>query len=511
MDVPEIRAMVALQLRRLTDFQHGCRNLAVCARVCKDWHASFMPFLYRALSLAIPARSYFFPSFEALKANCHFVQQFYLTLSSTRNQILQYTVATVRNLTKLEVVANEDRSLGLGAIGWLSLLPLLVNNSGIKELAIGGITHSNCLAHIAKHCTLHLTTLHLENMKFDWSELLDVLINCRGLSKLTCYSCTVNGSKEGWKEVDITSRSATTNITDLTLQDSLGGGNVSLVDWMKVCPRLETLTVRDDSKSGLGPVSQFNPGPQLFSLELDCRLLKDTELTEVLVHCTNLKELILKRTSVTQQVFAALSSHFSSLTSLNLRAQVVLEQWMVGRIFEGCSRLEELYLTEVDLNSLYNTALDDQEDIPWACRDVLKRLCILEIQTSADASLNERFTKRLMDLKKLEEVLTKAIYKGAGKRYTLNPGDVPGDTPEAQFLARLCECKDTENPPKALNSLKMSPRLRFIKNVWPRLQYLCYLRDHDDIYSDDGDYGYVDDDYIGDDYFEDDYYGDDYY
>lgn len=76
---------------------------------------------------------------------------------------------------------------------------------------------------------------------------------------------------------------------------------------MKVCPRLEKLAVTNDSRLGLGTVSQFNPGPQLFSLELDCRLLKDAELTEVLARCTNLKELILKRTSITQQVFAALS------------------------------------------------------------------------------------------------------------------------------------------------------------------------------------------------------------
>ncbi|KAF9967121.1 hypothetical protein BGZ70_000043 [Mortierella alpina] len=171
---------------------------------------------------------------------------------------------------------------------------------------------------------------------------------------------------------------------------------------------------------------------------------------------------------------------------------------MVRELLECCPRLEEFFVTEVDMNSLYSAASDDQEDTPWACRDTLKMLCIFTIRVSLDASLNNRFTKQLMDLKQLVEFLTKAIYRPDRKRRTVNPQDVPGSSPEALFLAKLCECRDSAIPLKAL---KMSPEYKLLKDVWPN------LRLQDDDYSEEyaNDFGHCCDRDYGDGYHDYDY------
>ncbi|KAF9291904.1 hypothetical protein BGZ68_001458 [Mortierella alpina] len=480
MDVPEIRAMVALHLCQLTFYEEARKHLAVCARVCKDWHSTFKPFLYYYLSL----RTYYpsskrktpaFPPVEEMQANSHLVQELNLALFSTQSLTLQHTVATLRNLKKLGFRAmyllNETAE-----IDWLSLRPLLVNNRGIQELSIANITHPNCLVNVAEDCTSRLTTLRLSNMTFDWSQLLPVLTNCRQLRKLECSTCRFVGSLDQLMEVTATSRPVAINIAEVLLHQNSGVGKVSLVDWVRLCPRLETLMITKDRATRLGPDSQFSPGPQLSNLQLDCRLLKDTELTEVLTRCTSLTELTLERASVSRHVFAALSSHFGSLVSLDLSPLTTIEQWMIKRIFEGCPRLEELYLLDVDVNSLYDSALDDQEDLPWACRDSLKNLWIMAMQMSLDGFVNNRFLKQLMNLKQLQRFTIKAIYRGNGARCPLEFSEVPGDTPEAHLLSSMCKVKDCYGV-----SVK-DPTWKLLREAWPRLLHFEYVLDDDDPY-----------------------------
>ncbi|KAF9946638.1 hypothetical protein BGZ72_000150 [Mortierella alpina] len=224
----------------------------------------------------------------------------------------------------------------------------------------------------------------------------------------------------------------------------------------------------------LGPVSQFSPGPQLSSLDLDCELWEHEEVAEVLARCTSLKELTLERASITREVFGALSGHFASLVSLDLSTLPRIEEWMFKQISENCPRLVELYMADLDVNRFYKPALDDQEDQPWACRENLRKLDISRIQMSLDASLNDGFMKQLKHLKRLEEFYTTGIYRGDGSTHILEPEDVPGDTPEAHLMAKLCECKKYDLNGKALAE---GPRWILIKDTWPKLLRLRYERD----------------------------------
>ncbi|KAF9560301.1 hypothetical protein EC968_006253 [Mortierella alpina] len=347
-------------------------------------------------------------------------------------------------------------------------------------------------------------------MNLDWTQLRPELTNCGALTNVYCTTCTFGDTKKGLKELDAKSRPAVTNITSLVLQGSTVVGKASLVDWLEICPRLETLVVLNDKMPWLDPVSQLSPGPQLSGLTFDCARLKDAELAEVLARCSRLKFLTLHNASISRPVFASLSGHFDSLTR-------VIEQGMVREIFECCPRLEQLAVAEVDLKSLYRTALNGQ-DLPWACRHSLKTLYILTIRVSLDSSLNDRFIKHLMDLKQLEELHIKAIYREGLRRRTIDPWDVPGDTPETLFLGTLCECKDTIIP---VHLVQRTSSFGLLKEVWPKMQCLTYIRDqnHDDIdnYVDDGfsnvfgsDYGDDDYDSYGDDFYNDDDYDYDY-
>ncbi|KAF9946637.1 hypothetical protein BGZ72_000149 [Mortierella alpina] len=233
-----------------------------------------------------------------------------------------------------------------------------------------------------------------------------------------------------------------------------------LVDWVKMCPRLEKLTVKYDRMTRLGPVSLFSPGPQLSSLNLDCRLLTDDELAEVLARCTALKELTLERASITREVFGALSGHF------------------------------ELFMAHLDVNTFYNPALDEQDDQPWACRENLRKLHISTIQMSLDASLNDRFMKQLKHLKRLENFITAATYRGDGSTHILYPKDVPGDTPEAQLLTKLCKSRVYVLWP---SDVELDPRWKWITDVWPKLLYFNFgseAADDDDDDHDPGEFYY---------------------
>ncbi|KAF9291905.1 hypothetical protein BGZ68_001459 [Mortierella alpina] len=306
-------------------------------------------------------------------------------------------------------------------------------------------------------------------MKFDWTQLFPVLTNCRQLRKLVCDTCTFNGSEEQFMEVAATSHPAATNITNLEVTNSSGEGKVSLVDWINMCPRLETLSVTSDNTTQIGPILQFSPGPQLSRLSLDCERFEDTELAEVLARCTSMEELSLDSATISRQVFAALSGHFGSLISLDLSSELVDEQWMVKGIFEGCPRLEGLYLYAVDVDNLYNTC--SEENLPWACRNSLKELCIMQIQLSLDTTVNDRFTKQLMDLKQLVQLATEAMFRWDGSTRIFEPRNAHEDTLESRLLDKLLECKHLE---LSSYDLQQDPRWSLVRDAWPKLTSFFY-------------------------------------
>ncbi|KAF9937230.1 hypothetical protein BGZ67_001521 [Mortierella alpina] len=217
-------------------------------------------------------------------------------------------------------------------------------------------------------------------------------------------------------------------------------------------------------------------GPQLSSISLDCRFLKGAELAEVLARCTSLTDLTLLYAPITRQVFASLSGHFDSLAYLDITVQPTIEQWMVKRILEGCPRLVELYLCDMDTERLYGTALDDQEDLPWASRDSLKTLWMNDIQVSLDGSVNDRFMKQLRNLKQLEKLSIKDIYIEYGARGILDVYDVPGNTPEALLLSDMCKFREhgISNP-----DLR-DPMMGWLREAWPRLLHFEYVMSDDD-------------------------------
>lgn len=270
-------------------------------------------------------------------------------------------------------------------------------------------------------------------------QLLPMLINLQRLTELACYTCVFHDSTKPFMKMTATPRPAATSITKLVLRDSLRDRNVSLADRVKVCPLLKTLSVISGNTTRLGPIIQFNPGPLLSRLVLDCGRLKDTELAEVLARCTSLKDFSLWSTPISRQVFAALSRHFDSLVSLDFLILLAIEQWMVRRIFERCPRLVKVQLSYLDVKRLYDTASDDQLDLPWACHDSLMILWIPRMRMSADPSVNGRVMRQLLRLERLQSFVIGSIYRWDGTEDILEPEDVPGDTPESHLLARLCE------------------------------------------------------------------------
>ncbi|CAO3569414.1 unnamed protein product [Mortierella alpina] len=413
------------------------------------------------------------PSLEVLQANSHLVQDLYLALFSTRNSFLQHTVAALQNLKKLSFRAMYMRE-ATDEVDWLSLRPLLINNHGIEELSIANIRDPACFAHIAEHCTARLTTLQLSNLTLDWSQLLPVLTHCRRLSKLECQTCSFHGSEHWRNELITASKPVTSNITNLQLYSSSGESQLSLVDWMKLCPRLETLSITKDRTIHLGSDLQLSPGPQLSSITLDCRHFKDAELAEVLARCTNLEQLTLEKASIARNAFGALSGHFGSLVCLNLlKRPMMIGQWIVRRIFEGCSRLVELYLHHVNANSLYNAALDSQEDTPWACRESLKKLWIATMTTKSDNSSDERFMKQLRNLKQLQDLSFNAIFRGTQPKHFLESHE---NTPETLLLASMCKWKAYKRPDKDLED----PTWRLLREAWPRLLHFGHETGYED-------------------------------
>ncbi|CAO3569411.1 unnamed protein product [Mortierella alpina] len=378
MNLPEVRSLVAIHICSFTGPRHSRHYLAVCARVCKDWFATFMPFLYQSLSLTTQSTSSSpakrpLPSLETLLAYRHLVQELHLDLDSTYSLALQQpSVAVMQNLTVLEELFPE-------------------------------------------------------------------------------VAATVNS-----------------HITELQLHDASGEGNLSLVDWLELCPRLETVSVTKPRMPWYGSVSQFRPGLQLVKLNLDCGRLQDVELAEVLTRSVALRELALTDAYITRPVFEALSGHFGSLVVLNLLLVPTIEQSMMRRVLEGGSRLVALSLPGLDLASFYSAM---SHDLPWACRGSLRELCILTIRMSLEGTVNDWFMRRLMDLKHLEEFFTMAIRSGDGTGRPLKPVDVAGDTPEAHVLAKLCAIRNWELSGRDLSE---DPRWKLVRDTWPKLSSFSY-------------------------------------
>ncbi|KAF9967122.1 hypothetical protein BGZ70_000044 [Mortierella alpina] len=386
-----------------------------------------MPFLYRSLSLTYRSTSSShatgpLPSPEALLVYSHLVQELYVDLDSIYSLALQQQNSS--RVTKPRPIGAVRRQNEVGSTerdpSALSTIPLGPPswNSGIFSLSL-----------------------------------------------LHCYSCTFTGSKEQFPEMAAT---VTSNLTELQLQGTSGEGNLSLVEWLEICPHLESVSVRRPKTPWFGSASQFRTGPHLYSLNLDCGRLQDAELAEVLTRSTALRELALENATITRPVFEALSDHFGSLTHLDFQALPTIEQWMIRWILKGASRLAAVFVVSLEMDRFYSSM---SHDVPWACRGSLRELCITTLRMSLDASVNDRFMRRLMDLKHLEEVFTMAIYSGDGTGRPLHPASVPGDTSEAHFLAKLCEFRNWELSGR---DLREDLRWKLVRDTWPRLLSFSY-------------------------------------
>jgi hypothetical protein len=124
MDLPEIRHSLAEFLTK--------SEMAAAARVCKSWHKSFTPFLYREVRYARKTAN---PSAESIEANAEYIRAVHFEMEP-----LDFPLEALTKLESILLGNFEDTSPAT----WTRLAALLRQNSELQKLRVYPSPNEEC-------------------------------------------------------------------------------------------------------------------------------------------------------------------------------------------------------------------------------------------------------------------------------------------------------------------------------------------------------------------------------
>ncbi|KAG0286203.1 hypothetical protein BGZ97_007521 [Linnemannia gamsii] len=437
MNLAEIRKAVGPYLSR--------KELAASIRCCREWHASFIPFLYCDFEFNgnFPIENFDRGDSGDELDSLFTIPNFYRGDSeSDDDDNPPISVSSGQNLRDLKELGIYLSWRGDRGSFRLLLNQVLINNPGLQRLSLSGLDYPDCLKQLYKHATcpsssLDLTELRFFNMSLTGEDLVALLDASPRLTTLSLREChirnttkklgdeeNVSGTKNN-NHIKTNTSTYTYNINNnnsrvkvLRLDGSLGSydGLSTVVDWTD---EEERFFLQGRTSVVMGPLKRLPSCPGLSELELEGVHMVDGELAKILTAFPGLTRLVIPGLYVGPTDFGVLArTLLGFLTVLDFGqgrdsgGWDHIKPWMWKRILCFGSRLVELGMDKLDTEVLGEQMMNN----PWACRASLKILRIRCVSLSHDHTSNLWAMRELMTLKGLEDLSVHNIH---------NPNNMP--------------------------------------------------------------------------------------
>ncbi|KAG0366150.1 hypothetical protein BC939DRAFT_146363 [Gamsiella multidivaricata] len=339
MDLPEIRDYLA---QFLDDSQ-----LASAAAVCKNWHASFTPFLYRHVEWSDDYKT---PSKEAVESNSEHIRTLHLY-----DQPIDFSPEACTRLEHLNFLILID-----DPTTWKDLATLVLRNPNLQSITLRALdtkpSYDFMLA-VSTCLRLKILDVHFANLSRNCTDLL--LDTCVRLEQLV-----INGgvmadlsSLDRWPEFP------QIQVFDLDIDSGMSVQNQ--LQMFQKCPRLRSIKwyANQDQPCPTTSICELFSTfcPSLESLELGGWLLPDKDIVKILNSCPRMVSFSVFGPGFGQRALQSLVRHFSHLTSLNLRLCSGATSPMIQTIMTSCPELTYLCANSLNARDILGLDAEDGE------------------------------------------------------------------------------------------------------------------------------------------------------
>lgn len=322
-------------------------DLARCARVCKDWHASFLPFLWKTIDL--PSEHSKHPPLESLQRHKDTVQHLVFH-GEVLNRYLSTGFPALRILHLFSARPNSFAMIRIHP----SLIHLEIRGTNTK-------TPWNLPADLS-----NLTSLSLDSIVVR-SPDQNMVWNL--FSKLE--SLTLSNS---WLSKPPVPMVANWRMKDLVLKFVNGSTLEEQLKWMEYCILLKRLTwIPSKSLTG-NPVNELvqsiadNTWPELEELNVPNFRATDLQVSLIIGGMGRVRCLSINFSEPLGLVKTALRPHFSFLQRLEAMTTAGDNTSFILEILKSCPQLKSLRMGTVQVREIL------KDDAPWVCERSLKHL-----------------------------------------------------------------------------------------------------------------------------------------
>ncbi|KAI8349988.1 hypothetical protein B0O80DRAFT_458802 [Mortierella sp. GBAus27b] len=329
-------------------------DLAAMTRVCKSWHGSFTPFLYREILFTATKMYGANPSVETIEANANYIHAVLI--------YEEHLYHPLEALTKLESICFR----GFGGVKnpetWTRLGTLLRQNPELQTLTVtvsgeGDHMHGFMEA-LASSCPkLHTLVMDFQSLDGECTRLLlDTAVRLEVLSIFECDLVSPD-TMERWPVF--------ANIQNLSFRPRQPVERY--LEILRRCPQLKSLTCLVGDGLWISEFSEVIAAhcPHLESLDIGRQDVRHrwSDVSSILDSCRKLTKFTMNHTDLDGFNFQrSLNRHFSYLTHLDLYGCRTVTSPTVQQVMTSCPRLEYLQAESLDACDILGIAMADTSD-----------------------------------------------------------------------------------------------------------------------------------------------------
>ncbi|KAG0066948.1 hypothetical protein BGZ89_006722 [Linnemannia elongata] len=370
LDLPEIRTRIGHFL--------SSKGLACCARVSREWHASFHPLLWADVHIPDSCTS---PTVPTLQKYAPLIKS--LGAVACRSNSTYFTLKGCINLSQL-YIRTRSRFWSMSA---MAEVPEMIqeHSSSLQELELDAYEFepSTLMWEAIGRCS-RLQTLKLHNIKVSPENLQPFLLACTRVSVLHLLNPTLPD-----ETLPYTSGPELKGVQDLRLHEIHNAEPERQLLFMKLCSNITSLYWRRSGFTITFPIRQVTSGlaagawPNLHSLELFGDIMEDEDLAGLIRFMPRLVSWRTTKTGFGPVALAAMERHFLTIREIDLRACESLTSPMIQYLLCSIPTLE--YFSADRL-----CADDILQDPVWPCSPRLKTLKLfIDMGVSKDITSDE--------------------------------------------------------------------------------------------------------------------------
>jgi len=366
-------------------------DLARCVRVCKAWHASFLPFLWGSIEVNADKKDSQ-PSLDFLQQHCDSIRRLVYHGKVPKDHIpLYYPVLRTLHLLQVKGTGHD----------YDPALEIITAHPSLTHLRLQSVAPGAPISHWILPTTMSsLNTLSLTGIVLvtkDMDSFWKLLLQLETLEMSYCgFPPGSFGAPEGdWK------------LKSLSLVLNCGMSQEEQLTWIRQCTRLRRLQWRALCFPRQFPIEEFTQSvvektwPELEDLFLVRCGASDQQLSRIISGMRRVLGLSVTYGDFGELAMAALRPHFPWIRHLDLLRNYGSTKELTVEVLRSCPRLETLRANRIPAHAVV-------EGASWACEKTLK---VLEVcfqvgagRTGEEEDERKGLLERLSRLVQLERL-----------------------------------------------------------------------------------------------------------